>query len=184
MIRAPPCKWGTKRIPAAGAGGQFTKLVVGRADQAWQCTTKTGFRTRTAVDAGEIDKTSHRVDQVRQKVQKPRRRWSISCISFRTFSPNKEQPKHKLVDGYHIISSRTDVFLLKNAGLGTPKHVYTTAVITQPCETPCLRFKRPPSGWRLMPARRSLRPRRNCGCLNSHESDGGAAPGVPPAGED
>lgn len=30
--------------------------------------------------------------------------------------------------------------------------------------TPCLRFRRPPSFCRLMPARRSLRPRRKCGC--------------------
>lgn len=46
--------------------------------------------------------------------------------------------------------------------------------------TPCLRFTRPPSFCRLMPARRSLRPRRNSGCLNScHESDScaAAAPG-------
>ena len=38
--------------------------------------------------------------------------------------------------------------------------------------SPSLRFKRAPSLWRLMPARRSRRPRRNSGWLNSSHSSG------------
>ena len=38
--------------------------------------------------------------------------------------------------------------------------------------SPSLRFKRAPSLWRLMPARRSRRPRRKSGWLNSSHSSG------------